>query len=121
MLEIYKLGIEIIDEQHQKIFDMIESLNINIDDDSMLPEIMKELNDYSIQHFKTEEKYFKNLEFNDMENHIHLHDMFSQTINFYLENSEQLNKKKIYTFLQSWIKNHILIEDKKYTIKENIK
>jgi len=117
MLDKYKLGIDIIDKQHEQIFKIINKL---MDKNCDMSEIIKELKDYSIYHFDTEEKYFESINFKNAENHVNLHNIFIQTINYYSENSDKLNKKKIYSFLQSWIKNHILIEDKKYTLKENL-
>jgi len=119
MKDKYKLGIDIIDEQHQKIFDLIEKLCKNIDENG-LEIIINELKEYSIYHFDTEEKYFNNINFKLAVEHTQLHNIFIETIDYYYENFEKLNKKKLYTFLQTWIKKHILIEDKKYTLKENI-
>jgi len=122
MEDRYKLGIEEIDNQHQKIFDLIDELCF-IDDKStkQIKKIIIELKKYSSYHFKTEEKYFTDIDFIEKDKHIHLHDMFIKTIEYYYESPELLNKKKLYTFLNSWIKNHILIEDKKYITKEYIK
>ena len=118
--EKYKLGIEIIDNQHQKIFDMINGLCDDCSNE-ILKEMIIELKDYSLYHFETEETYFKEKNFNDSANHIRLHEIFSETIDFYFQYPENLNKEKIYIFLNNWIKRHILIEDKKYTLKENLK
>jgi hemerythrin-like metal-binding protein len=118
----YKLGIEIIDNQHKKIFDLIDKLCvIENNEKKIVKSIINELKEYSEYHFKTEEDYFKSLNFSESEKHIHLHDIFIQTIEYYYEFPEKLNKKKLYTFLNTWIKNHILIEDKKYITKEYIK
>jgi len=119
MLEKYKLGIEIIDNQHKRIFEIIEKLCDQECDDCM-SEIIQELKDYAKYHFDTEETYFKNIGYIGADEHINLHNIFTQTISYYSDTNSKLNKKKIYTFLQSWIKNHILIEDKKYTLKENL-
>jgi hemerythrin-like metal-binding protein len=117
MLEKYKLGIEIIDIQHQKIFDIIDKLILIYDsgDSESFSEIIEELIEYSMYHFETEEEYFKVINFYDAENHINLHNVFIQTINYYSdEEKDSSTIKKMYSFLQHWIKKHILIEDKKY-------
>jgi len=118
----YKLGIKMIDNQHQKIFDLIDKLcDVDKNEKKLVKSIIKELKEYSEYHFSSEEEYFKKLDFTEAEKHIHLHDMFIQTIEYYHEFPEKLNKKKLYTFLNTWIKNHILIEDKKYITKEYIR
>ena len=130
MNEKYKLGIDMIDKQHEKLIDLIEKLcKIEKNEKNSIKSIILELKKYSEYHFKTEEDYFNSINFTDANNHIHLHNMFIQTVEYYYEYPEKLNKKKLYTFLNTWIKNHILIEDKKYVtekyidknIKENIK
>ena len=115
----YKLGIKIIDEQHQKIFDLIGKLCDNITSGDLL-RIIQELKDYSLYHFQTEEEYFDSIDFKYSTEHKILHNNFDQTIDFYFVNPDTLNKKKIHTFLTVWIENHILVEDQKYTLKENI-
>jgi len=119
MLEKYKLGIDIIDKQHEKLFELIEKLCNDCTKDELI-NMIKELKDYSEYHFATEEKYFDNLNFKFSEEHKRLHENFTLTIEYYFENPEKLKKEKIYSFLNSWIKKHILIEDKKYTKKQNI-
>jgi len=119
MLEKYKLGIEIIDNQHEKIFELIEKLCDECTKSELL-DMVKELKEYSEYHFKTEEEYFHDRNFKFSEEHIQLHNIFIETINYYFENPKKLKKEKIYVFLLTWIEKHILIEDKKYTIKENI-
>jgi len=118
----YKLGIKMIDKQHQRIFDLIDKLcDVDKNEKKIVKSIIQELKEYSEYHFKSEEEYFKNINFSETDKHIHLHKMFIQTTEYYYEFPEKLNKKKLYTFLNTWIKNHILIEDKKYITKEYIK
>jgi len=119
MLEKYKLGIDIIDRQHEKIFELINRCDESSFEELMV--IIKELKDYSEYHFETEENYFDDLNFKFSEEHKRLHENFSITIDYYFKNPKKLKKEKIYSFLKSWIKNHILVEDKKYTKKQNIK
>lgn len=118
----YKLGIKMIDEQHQRIFDLIDLLcDIDRTDKKRIKAIIEELKDYSEYHFKSEEEYFKSIKFTETDNHIHLHGVFIQTIEYYYDFPNKLSKKKLYTFLNTWIKHHILVEDKKYVTKEYIK
>ena len=114
MEQKYRLGIEIIDIQHEKIFELIESLCDKCSSSELMIMIM-ELKDYSTYHFETEEKYFENIGFNLVEEHKNLHNQFINTIEYYYDNPKKLKREKIYIFLLSWIDKHILIEDKKYT------
>jgi hemerythrin-like metal-binding protein len=123
MLDKYKLGIDVIDEQHQKLFDLIDKMCVEDEEDcspKLMLEIISELKDYSLYHFKTEEEYFNKLNFKESKYHVNLHEIFIETIDFYYNNPKKLNRIKIYSFLQSWIRHHILIEDKKYTLPKYI-
>ena len=113
----YKLGIPFIDEQHQQLFDIVDKLG---DEKITIKNIIEELKKYTEYHFKTEEEYFLSIGFIEADEHIHLHEIFIETINYYQEFPEKLNKGKLNMFLRSWIKNHILHEDMKYIIKEKI-
>mgnify|MGYP000867218199 FL=1 len=59
----FSLGISEIDEQHKKILAIINKLydlfsNKEHQDIAEIERIIKELADYAVYHFQTEEKYF---------------------------------------------------------------
>jgi len=59
--EEYSVNIKKFDQQHKKLFDLINFLNdslIRNEDDDILEQILSDLIDYTFVHFKEEEKYF---------------------------------------------------------------
>ena len=119
MEEKYMMGIKIIDEQHQSLFDLIDLLKLEHTKVELIV-IIQKLKKYAETHFKSEEEYFDNLKFKYSDTHKIAHNIFIQTIDFYFLNPDNLNLAKIRIFLTSWLTKHILIEDKKYLLESNI-
>ena len=117
--EGYSVGIKEIDMQHMKLIDMINKLynlfmNKNYDD---IKSIMRELKDYTLYHFSTEEKLFREKKYANEREHIEKHgELIEQLNNLIAEyaNTPSILTMKTMTFLQKWLTNHILKEDKKY-------
>jgi hemerythrin-like metal-binding protein len=66
------VGIESIDEQHQKIICIINTIDdaiVNGESQQVMNEIVKELLDYSDYHFSYEEELFKKYGYPDAEKH----------------------------------------------------
>lgn len=111
-----------IDEQHQKLFSIINGLYDLMSQNQTQDEILKiinELNNYADYHFKTEEKYFNQFNYEDSKNHILLHNSYKEKINKFIEDSKKetglLISYDILDFLENWWMYHINNEDKKYT------
>lgn len=120
-------GIQVIDSQHKKLVDILNRLFSAYSNNIHKTEIRKivgELKDYTIYHFQTEEKYFKEFDYIKTSEHIIEHKKFVDKI----EEVEQKFLKlesvltlKLMIFLQDWVINHIANSDKKYVdcFKEN--
>jgi hemerythrin-like metal-binding protein len=117
--EGYSVGIKDIDMQHMKLIDLINKLyylflNKNYDD---LKNIMKELKDYTLYHFSTEERLFREKKYSNELEHIAKHEELVNQLNTLINefiNSPSVLTMKTMTFLQKWLTNHIMKEDKKY-------
>jgi len=120
----YSLGIGIIDEQHQHFFDIVnriyDMLETNRGDSAELVEIINELRDYALYHLSTEEKYFNQFAYSDIENHMKYHMMFREQSDKYSERLNSSNEDlpklalEITDFAKGWLMKHILIADKMY-------
>jgi hemerythrin-like metal-binding protein len=120
----YSLGISIIDEQHQHFFEIMNQiydlLEKNPNDKESLLKIVKELTDYAFYHLATEEKYFTQFTYSDLENHMKYHTQFRIKTGEYSERikngKEDLPKLilEITDFAKNWLTKHILIADKMY-------
>lgn len=115
----YCLGNEIIDDQHKKLFQLINGLYTSFIDkssDEKLKEILKELLDYARYHFETEENFLKEISYPKLEEHLALHEAFTSKA---LEFRHSYRKGGIITstvmnFLRKWLSEHILNADRDY-------
>ena len=115
------VNIKEIDDQHKRLIDLINILH-----DAMLARkgkealgnTLDELAAYTVYHFSTEEKYMKRYNYPDYLVHKNQHDAFINKI-------ESVGKEfqegklgisiELMNFLRDWVKNHILVSDKKYS------
>ena len=117
----FSVGVEKIDEQHQGLFNLLNTLQKDISESQnrkILEKAVEKLLDYTKYHFSTEEYLLRQAHYPDYEAHKKEHDGFvSQVTNFYknfIAEKEDLNLELI-TFLYNWIFNHIMKTDKNYT------
>ncbi|MFO7896996.1 MAG: bacteriohemerythrin [Candidatus Cloacimonadales bacterium] len=132
--ESIKLEIAEIDAQHQKLVEIINrffSAMSRAEGFQVLSEILTELADYGVYHFQTEEKYFAEFDYEFTAEHKREHQAFVAKIQelqsafrsgrIKAEGSDKILSVELFTFLKSWLINHIKIEDQKYRdlFKEN--
>jgi hemerythrin-like metal-binding protein len=119
----FELGIEEIDEQHKKVLAIINKLydlfnEKKLDDQVAIDSIIKELADYAIYHFQTEENYFKIYGYEQAQGHIEVHNQYRAKIEDwrkrYDENKDPAIFFEISNFLQDWWTWHINNTDRAY-------
>lgn len=85
--------------------------------------LFQHLTHYVETYFQTEEKFMKEIGYQDYDKHVKQHENIINEINSTNKNAENLIqlRKKLETLIRSWIQNHILTEDKAYFLwyKEN--
>ncbi|MFH1194416.1 MAG: bacteriohemerythrin [bacterium] len=123
----YSVGIKQIDDQHKHLVDLINELHDSMKvgkGKEVLGLIIKKLTDYTVFHFGTEEKLFKEYGYPDMKIHVETH---NKLVNQVKALQLDFNKGKavltmeVMNFLKEWLTNHILGTDKKYTAFLNSK
>ncbi len=117
----YATGCEIIDNQHKKLFDIINELFTAFEGafaESQVPRILKELEEYTIYHFSTEERLFVEKNYPLKDQHKQEHDHFIQKIRKFkldLESGQNnLLAFDVMITLKDWLIGHILGSDHKY-------
>ncbi|MDF2594671.1 MAG: hemerythrin-like metal-binding protein [Clostridia bacterium] len=120
--EEYSIGVPLIDEQHQHMFEIGNSAYELLKDDFCtdmydgVVEIIKELKEYTKLHFKTEEEYMLSIKYNKYFSQKVEHDDFIQKINEVDFDKVDDNPKKyiedILGFVFNWTLDHILQKDK---------
>jgi len=116
----YSVNVEIMDAQHRQLFKIVDNLYQAIlsgNGKGILPEIFKQLNDYTNFHFGSEEKYFKDFGYSEATSHIAIHKQFKRDLS-QMEgkvNDKDFNAFELLDFLENWWVNHVLDIDKKYS------
>lgn len=116
----YVLGVSEVDEQHQKLFVLVNKMHdlvVSGEDQSAVGEVLDELIDYTVEHFTTEERLFKENEYPNYDQHKQQHDDLTQQV---LELQENFKEKKITVtfeileFLHDWLNEHTTNSDLDY-------
>lgn len=116
----YDVKIEIVDKQHRHLVALMNELY-----DACLGErgaleqkfkdVMKELVDYVLVHFKDEERIMESVKYPRLQEHRQKHQDFVKamlgSVNAYTS-GKQFVPNTFVRFLRDWLFNHILIEDK---------
>ena len=119
----FTLGISEIDEQHQKMVAIINKLhdffeNKHHEEQAKINQVIKEMADYAIYHFQTEEKYFELFGYEKASAHIEIHNQYRAKIEDWRQRYETTPDKSIYfeisSFLQDWWTWHINNTDREY-------
>ena len=110
-----------IDMQHQKWIGMINDLHEAMKQgkgNAVMGKILQGIVDYTRTHFATEEKYFKQYDYPETEEHIKIHHAFIDKVT---QLQMDFNKGgfgisiKTMDMLKDWLVNHIKVVDKKYS------
>ena len=116
----YSVNISLIDEQHKKLFEILNKAIIAKKHSKVTKDILgilDEMTEYALEHFETEEHYMKEFSFPEYQAHRKEHiDFTNNTIDyknrvvgggFHIIN-------EILEYLKQWLVNHIQVTDKKY-------
>ena len=119
--EMYNLGLEEIDPQHQKLIGIINKLYDAMQastEKAEMKTILKELTDYADYHFSTEEKHFEEFNYVDKVGHVKSHDAYKEKIaqfsKEYETNESYALPFDLMDYLGAWWTGHILGADRKY-------
>ena len=114
-----------LDAQHKKWLDIINDLHDSLIKDEAgdyretAEESVKAMKDYVRFHFDEEEKYMRNINYPDLSSHKEIHAKFyDQTKCLYNDVMEGklVFNTEIMNALTNWLQDHILNEDKKYSM-----
>ena len=121
--EKYKLGVELIDSEHQRLFEIIRETNELTNDVLFndkyddIKKIISELKDYTIKHFGDEEEYMEKIGYSGLEAQKVAHQAFVDRLNEVnleaVDGDQEGYLHELIEFLLGWLANHILKMDKK--------
>ena len=114
----------VIDNQHKKwidIYNRMDRVLLEGDLDSQRDinaEALQAMLDYSRYHFEFEEEYLYSIGYSDIVKHARLHKDFDTLIYQYYRkvcDGDTVLNTELLKVIKSWLLNHILVEDKKYS------
>ena len=114
-----KVGHELIDADHKRLVDLINSLNDAMSErrgKEVIGHTLKELVDYTVYHFGREEAIQRTNNYPVYPDHKGKHDAFITKIKEMQKELDGGNLSlslSVMSFLKDWLSNHILVEDKK--------
>jgi hemerythrin len=120
--DMFSVRMPYIDNQHKKLLEIANDFHAALKDNKdrkSLFEILNSLIHYTEEHFRDEEEIMEMAGFPavDMESHKKIHEQLVRDI-FGLHqgftNSEEKTTHELEIFLNNWLVQHILLEDKKY-------
>ncbi len=121
--EEYWTGIELIDDEHKKLFDIIRETNDIIhaqflhDKYDEIMRILHELQEYTERHFKDEEDYMERIDYKRIEVQKRAHEAFVDKIKKIdlreIDDNQEEYLEELIDYLLKWLSNHILKMDKK--------
>jgi hemerythrin-like metal-binding protein len=118
--DTYSVGVAEIDAQHKHMFEIINNL-FNLMQQSraqdQLQSITQQLIEYAAFHFATEEKYFKEFNYEDKDAHMLSHSAYVAKIQEFLPQntkSSPIVPNDILHFLEDWWIGHVTGMDQKY-------
>ena len=122
MKEEYKIGLDHIDKQHEKLFELADKAYMLLKDEfavdkyDKIVEIINELKEYTIFHFKSEEEYMESINYKGLFSQKLQHEKFInvlQELDFkQIDENQDESLIKMLDFLNDWLSDHILISDK---------
>ncbi|EHI97540.1 MULTISPECIES: hemerythrin family protein [unclassified Clostridium] len=122
MKEEYKIGVELIDKQHKKLFELADKAymllkdEFTIDKYDKIVEILQELKDYTVFHFKSEEEYMESINYKRMFTQKVEHDAFIKKLEAIdlknVDENQDESLMEVLNFLNDWLTEHILKNDK---------
>jgi len=125
----FETGIDIIDEQHKRIFEYLEEIDhaIKTHNADEVEHVIKSLIDYAISHNTFEESLMEKAGYPMLEPHHQVHEAFKARAKAYSDRLAQGEDtfrvaREIRTDIGLWLTNHIKRDDKHYVsfVKRNI-
>lgn len=120
--EEYTMGVEHIDEQHRKLFEIagrayeVMRNSLSVDKYDQIVAILNELKEYTVYHFHSEEEYMQSIGYKKLLSHKVEHNDFIEKVNSIdLDKIDEEQDKfilELLDFIVNWIDKHILGMDK---------
>jgi hemerythrin len=118
--QIYSVGVERIDAQHRRLFEIANRFHAahqRREPRALLTAIFGELVDYTVSHFADEERLLQAHDYDDFDRHKANHEKLVKLVLGYrrqLENGEPDVEAHAMNFIKTWLNGHVLGMDRNY-------
>lgn len=122
MKDEYLTGIESIDAEHRRLFEIAEELyqlcqnDLVHDKYDLLVSALNELRDYTMLHFEHEEEYMESIGYKKLFTQKVQHNAFREKLDSIdldeIDDNQEAAIEDILSFVTDWLVNHILHVDK---------
>jgi len=119
--EQYSVKVKELDNQHKKLFDIINKLDSNMrlgKGREILGLVLKDMVEYTKVHFTTEERILRNTGYPDYDKHKSIHENVTEKVSSihkkYLEGNALTLSIETMDYLKNWLSKHILGTDHMY-------
>lgn len=113
------VGVREIDDQHKKLIKMINDFYENISDNNRaVSRLLASLAEYTVYHFKTEEKYMDRFNYPGTDAHKNEHRLFVEKVTDVktrFDAGKMVISYEITNFVKDWVIKHVMGSDKKYS------
>lgn len=109
-----------IDNEHKQLVDTLNALYVAMNErraKGAIGEILNRLAEYTITHFKNEEKLMTRRSFPGYNEHHEEHEAFKAKVADFMagyKSGKIMLSLEVMNFLKDWLNNHILGQDKEY-------
>ncbi len=116
----FSTGVSLFDQQHQRLFDMVNELHDAMQQKrskDAIGSILNGLAEYTVNHFGDEERLFAQTSYPDEARHKALHkNLVDQVVELIgkFKRGEALMTQEVIIFLKDWLVNHIKGVDRNY-------
>ena len=116
----FDVGVKAVDEQHKRLVEMLNVLGKAIDENhgkDAIMGIVEEMKQYAQYHFQTEEDAMEATDYPKRSPHKQEHDSFIEQVldaADALESGGKITPQEVWTFLRTWLTEHILGSDKAF-------
>ena len=113
------LGVKQLDEEHQQLValanNLVSAFRAGVAEDD-LEAVFTELREYTVFHFRDEERYMQEIGFPGRGAHAARHKILKEQVKHYqrdLYKKSEVLPSEVLEFLRSWLIDHIIYEDMK--------
>ncbi len=119
--ERYRVGVQRFDEQHQRLFALVDGFHQAMKEGKarkQIDQMLQELVEYTVTHFAEEERNMRQYKYPKYLTHKAEHDQFTNTVkNYqsdYLQGTGNVTTVDIMELVKSWLLAHVLGSDQEY-------